>query len=100
MKEWLRKVFAWILEKAQNDKVLHFVFGAVIAAVVYIVMFFGIRATGANYHAVRWISIACSMFVVTGTEAIKEFYIDVKPDWKDFLFTELGGLVVWIIAIL
>lgn len=85
MKGLLKCIFAWF-DQIGKDKYEHFALGAILASIIFVIaapMFF-------------WFALSVSIFVTMGVEIAKEYYYDVKPDWKDILATFLGGATIWI----
>lgn len=78
-----------IINKIGFDKVLHFLFGAVITFVIgnAFALLEGVLAWG--FLAMTLIGIIVTLIL----EFIKEFVIDDTPDWKDILATFLGCMV-------
>lgn len=84
----MRKILNWIfaqLGKIGKDKYQHFTLGAIITAVVFVVVAFIGRAD------VAWWLALIVTFVV---ELAKEFAHDYAPDPKDILATMLGWAAV------
>lgn len=92
MKTIFTKIFK-LLDRIGKDKYQHFALGSVLALLVFIVAqpIFEFAGRGASY----WIAYALSFIITMGVEAYKEWYLDVKADWRDVLATFLGGSVVW-----
>lgn len=80
----MKKIFEWIfaqLGKIGKDKYQHFTLGAIITAVVFVMVALIGRADVA-----WWLSLIVTFMV----ELAKEFAHDYAPDPKDILATMLG----------
>lgn len=93
MKNVLDQLFRW-LDKIGKDKYQHFALGSFLALIVFVVAFTLVKFIG--HGAAYWIGLGLSAAATMGLEVFKEFYVDVKPDWRDILATMLGGSMVWI----
>lgn len=98
MKDKLTKLFAWIYNHTEKDKLLHKEFGELFFICAYIAFFL----CGVN----NWLSLIFSLIFVALIGFLKEYVFDPiaikddEPDLKDALWTILGGLEVFaIIAI-
>ena len=89
MKNWIRKIwdaFVALIYKIPADKWLHFFAGVIIAAFCEITL-----------H-VEW-----CWWPVLFAAAGKEFFdawTTGQADWKDFVATVIGGLLIWGFALL
>lgn len=80
-----KELFAW-LYKVGTDKLLHVLFGLLIAQVAYVLLHTG---------CVKWESAVVAFLLATLVAGAKEA-IDVKfgvPSWKDLLASEVGIVV-------
>ena len=78
-----------IINKIGFDKVLHFLFGALITFIIG-------NASALQEGVLAWGFLAMTLIGIIVTlilEFMKEFIIDDTPDWKDILATFLGCLV-------
>lgn len=80
MKKILNRIFA-LLDKIGKDKYQHFTIGALIGAVVFLVLL-----TFCKPDLAWWLSLV----VTFGAEFCKEFIIDEKGSPLDFLATMVG----------
>lgn len=80
-----KELFAW-LYKVGTDKLLHVLFGLLIAQVLYVLLHIG---------CAKWESAVVAFLLATLVAGAKEA-IDVKfgvPSWKDLLASEVGIVV-------
>jgi uncharacterized membrane protein YjdF len=81
----VNKILKW-LNRIKFDKLLHFIFGLLIAQVLYTLLSIGFG---------KWMSVLGSMFLSSMLAAAKELW-DIKhgvPSWNDFLASEIGVIV-------
>ena len=84
----MKKILNWIFTKLDGigkDKYQHFVLGALIAAVAFLLLL-----TFCKADLAWWLAL----FVTFGAESCKEFIIDAEGDPKDFVATMLGWAAV------
>lgn len=84
----MKKILNWIfalLDKVGKDKYQHFTIGALIGAVVFLVLL-----TFCKPDLAWWLSL----FITFGAEFCKEFIIDEEGSPLDFLATMLGWAAV------
>ena len=93
MKNLLNQLFRW-LDRISKDKYQHFALGSFLAMFSFVVIFPLFECIG--HDTAYWIGLGLSVAATMGLEVFKEFYVDVKPDWRDILATMLGGSIVWV----
>ncbi len=91
----IEKIIKWIVSHFQQDKLLHFFAGQLIAT-LFLGLFLAIRAP-------FWLAGLLAFLVAVGVGIAKEFY-DKKHrghsvEWKDAVATALGGLVAVLYAL-
>lgn len=79
MKSWIYGIKA--------DKLLHFITGLLVAQVAFLLI---------NIGMAKWASLLIAFVVTALVGGIKEFadkFTGGVPNWKDFVFTLVGGFV-------
>lgn len=88
------RILKW-LNGIKTDKLLHFIFGLLIAQVLYALLSIGFG---------KWMSVLGSMFLSSMIAAVKELY-DINhgvASWKDILASVIGiviGLLIMVISV-
>lgn len=80
-----KELFAW-LYKVKTDKLLHVLFGLLIAQVVFVCLHFACQ---------KWLALLGAFLLASLVAGTKEL-IDIKygvPSWKDWLASEVGIIV-------
>jgi hypothetical protein len=78
----------------QKDKLLHLSAGAIISVGTFIILYF--------FNTSIWLDTFINLYCVAVAGSVKEFADSqhgVKPDWKDWIATFIGGLFCCIIHI-
>lgn len=95
MTKFLTKLFVWISNHTEQDKLLHKDFGSLFFFLAYIAFFL----CGVN----NWLSLLFSLIFVALIGFLKEYVFDPiaikddEPDVKDALWTILGGIEIFIV---
>lgn len=95
MKHLLTKLFVWLSNHTEQDKLLHKDFGEIIFFLTCVALF--LCSIGS------WLSFGLSLTVVALIGFLKEYLFDPtaikgdEPDIKDALWTILGGIEAFII---
>lgn len=82
----IKRIKNW-LYGIKADKLLHFIFGLLIAQEAFLLI---------NIGMVKWASLLIAFVATALVGGIKEFadkFTGGVPNWKDFVFTLAGGFV-------
>ncbi len=85
----LSNVFGWLFAIGK-DRYMHIVVGSLIASLSLIVFCW----------LPMWANMLISVIVVSAAALIKDYAIDITPDWVDIVCTSVGGLMVWLPVII